>query len=178
MPADTALACRFRKFWTLAFAMALLAGPAAAQSDPDTISGTPAVLDADILKFGLQRVILWGIDAPEPRQTCQMNGKLWGCYDVAKREMQLLAGRGKVTCHLKGDPDPFGRRYGVCESGGQDLNAAMVKAGLALAYDDQSHDYDAQMADAIGAAVGLWQLGVNFEEPWVFRRRETPGGYR
>ena len=53
-----------------------------------------------------------------------------------------------------------------------------LKAGMALAFDEQAEDYDAAMADAITAAVGVWQPGVNFEEPWKFRRRETPGGYR
>lgn len=165
------------KFWALIFAMLLAAGPALAQT-ADTISGTPEVLDADILKFGTQRVILWGIDAPEKRQVCQMNGQAWGCYDAAFRHLQLLAGRGEVTCALRGDPDPFGRRYGVCTSGGEDINAAMVKDGLALAFDEQSDDYDGQMMDAINAQVGLWQPGVQFEEPWVVRRRDTPGGYR
>ena len=161
---------------------ALLTGalPSAAQAQTsDTgISGSPEVIDADVLKFGKQRVILWGIDAPEKNQTCQMNGQLWGCYDAAFRYLQLLAGSGEVTCTYKSDPDPFGRRFGVCTSGGEDLNAEMVKAGMALAFDEQTEDYDAAMADAITAAVGLWQPGVKFEEPWVFRRRETPGGYR
>ncbi len=182
MASDTGARAGFRIFWTLVFSMLVLAGPATtssmAQTDPDIISGTPEVIDADILKFGLQRVILWGIDAPERKQTCQMNGELWGCYDVAKRQMQLLAGRGEVVCHLVGEPDPFGRRFGVCESGGEDLNAEMVKAGLALAFEEETSDYIGQMAEAIGAGTGLWQVGVNFEEPWVFRRRETPGGYR
>lgn len=155
-----------------------LTGPAAAQSSDTEITGTPDVIDADVLKFGTQRVILWGIDAPEKKQTCQMNGQLWGCYDAAFRYLQLLAGRGEVTCTYKTGPDPFGRRFGVCTSGGEDLNAEMVKAGMALAFDEQSDDYDVAMADAITAAVGVWQPGVTFEEPWVFRRRETPGGYR
>jgi len=157
---------------------AALTGPAQAQSTETGIHGTPEVIDADVLKFGTQRVILWGLDAPEKKQTCQLNGQLWGCYDAAFRYLQLLAGRGDVTCTYKGDPDPFGRRYGVCESGGEDLNAAMVKAGMALAFDEQSDDYDSAMADAITAAAGVWQPGVKFEEPWKFRRRETPGGYR
>ena len=187
MPSDTGRLQRFRKFWTLGFSIALLAGAALcgaltgsaqAQTTDTEIRGTPEVIDADVLKFGTRRVILWGIDAPERKQTCQLNGELWGCYDVAFRHLQLLAGRGEVTCTYRSDPDPFGRRFGVCESGGQDLNAEMVRAGLALAFDEQSDDYDAAMADAITAAVGLWQPGVNFEEPWVFRRRETPGGYR
>ena len=121
---------------------------------------------------------LQGIDAPEMPQTCQLNGRLWGCHGVAFRHLQLLAGRGEVTCTYKSDPDPFGRRFGVCESGGQDLNAEMVRAGLAIPFHEQSDEYDAAMADAITAGVGLWQLGVYFEEPWVFRRRENPGGYR
>jgi endonuclease YncB( thermonuclease family) len=187
MPSDKGRLHGIRKSWTLALSIVLLAGAvmcgmpissAQAQATATGISGTPDVLDADILKFGPQRVILWGIDAPEQKQTCQLNGELWGCYDVAFRYLQLLAGRGEVTCTYKGNADPFGRRYGVCESGGEDLNADMVKAGMALAFDEQSTDYDTQMADAIGAGVGLWQPGVKFEEPWVFRRRETPGGYR
>ncbi len=178
MHPDTSRAQCFRKFCTLAFSMLVVASSAMAQTDPDTISGRPEVLDADILKFGQQRVILWGIDAPETRQVCQMNGTAWGCHDAAKRHLQLLAGRGEVVCHLKGAPDPFGRRFGVCVSGGQDLNAEMVKAGLALAFEEESSDYVPQMAEAIGAGIGLWQPGVIFEEPWVFRRRETPGGYR
>lgn len=175
MPIDTLVQRGFRLFWTLALAMVVL--PAFAQ-DADTVTGKPEVIDADVLKFGPQRVILWGVDAPEQKQTCQMNGAQWGCYDVAKRRLQLLAGRGEVTCRLVGAPDPFGRHFGVCESGGQDLNAEMVKSGLALAFDDESTDYEGAMAEAIGAGVGLWQVGVNFEEPWIFRRRETPGGFR
>lgn len=187
MPSDTGRIHHFRKSWTLGFSTVLLTGAvlcgaltgsARAQTTDTGIRGTPEVIDADVLKFGTQRVILWGLDAPERKQTCQLNGQLWGCYDVAFRYLQLLAGRGEVTCTYKSDPDPFGRRFGVCESGGQNLNAEMVKAGLALALDEQSDEYDAEMADAITSAVGLWQAGVNFEEPWVFRRRETPGGYR
>jgi endonuclease YncB( thermonuclease family) len=179
MRSDTGRTPRSRKFWTLAFSIAVLAGAVpTARAQEAGISGTPEVIDADILQFGQQRVILWGIDAPEPRQVCHMNGAEWGCHDAAERQMQLLAGRGEVSCTFKGDPDPFGRRYGVCVSGGEDLNAEMVQAGLALAFEEQSEDYMPQMADAISAGVGLWQVGVSFEEPWVFRRRETPGGYR
>ena len=119
-----------------------------------------------------------GHRCPRKKQTCLQTGETWGCYDVAFRQLQLLAGRGEVVCHLQGEPDPFGRRFGVCESGGEDLNAEMVKAGVALAFEEETDAYVGQMAEAIGAGVGLWQPGVEFEEPWVFRRRETPGGYR
>jgi len=180
MPTDTGRKSRIRKLWTLAFSMAVAcaATSASAQADATEIRGLAEVIDADILKFGEQRVILWGIDAPERRQTCQLNGETWGCYDVAFRHLQLLAGRGEVVCYFHGEPDPFGRRFGVCESGGEDLNAEMVKAGLALAYAAESDAYLEAMAEAITAGIGLWQVGAQFEEPWEFRRRETPGGFR
>lgn len=183
MPSDTGYSRRFRKSWALAFSMACvvltgLTGVAQAQTPDTEISGIPEVIDADILKFGAQRVILWGIDAPERPQQCWINGVVWGCYDAAKRRLELLAGRGEVTCVLTGEPDPFGRRHGVCSSGGQDLNGEMVNSGLALAYEEQTDQYLLQMVEAITAGVGLWQVGVQFEEPWNFRRRESPGGYR
>lgn len=183
MSPDTDGTPHLRKFWTLAFSMAALctivtADRANAQEHATEIRGMAEVIDADILTIGRQRVILWGIDAPERSQTCQLNGEIWGCHGVAFRQLQLLAGRGEVVCYLYGDPDPFGRRFGVCESGGTDLNAEMVRLGLALAYEEESDAYLPQMAEAIAAGVGLWQIGARFEEPWAFRRRETPGGFR
>ena len=183
MSSDTGRAPRLRKFWTLAFSMAALAGampigPLQAQTEKTEIRGTAEVIDSDILKFGTQRVILWGVDAPEKNQKCWLNGEVWNCNEVAVRKLQLLSGRGEVVCKFHGAADPIGRYFGTCESGGDDLNAEMVKSGVALAYEEETDAYVGQMAEAIGAGVGLWQPGVEFEEPWVFRRRENPGGYR
>jgi endonuclease YncB( thermonuclease family) len=183
MTPDTDGTTHLRKFWKLVFSMAALCAfvgtdRASAEAQATEIRGMAEVIDADILTIGRQRVILWGIDAPERRQTCFLNSEIWGCYDVAFRQLQLLAGRGEVVCYFHGDPDPFGRRFGVCESGGADLNAEMVRLGLALAYEEETDAYLPQMAEAIAASVGLWQIGARFEEPWAFRRRETPGGFR
>ncbi len=178
MLSDTGRARGLPKFWTLVFSMAVLVDPALAQTPESEIRGMPEVIDSDILKFGTQRVILWGVDAPDKKQTCQLDGKLFDCHGNAFRKLQLLAGRGEVVCRYQGEPDPFGRRFGICESGGEDLNAEMVKSGVALAFEEETDAYLGQMAEAIGAGAGLWQIGVEFEEPWLFRRRETPGGYR
>jgi endonuclease YncB( thermonuclease family) len=157
----------------------LTALPALAQIPyVETIEGPGRAIDADIIMVGEQRVILWGIDAPERTQFCLANAQRWGCYEAALRTLQTLASRGTVSCVLVGEPDPFNRRYGVCESGGEDINAAMVRAGMALAYLEQSADYLPVQDEAIVAQAGLWQLGVEFLEPWVWRQRESPGGYR
>ena len=144
----------------------------------DVITGLADVIDADIIRIGQQRVILWGLDAPERLQFCYKDGKKWGCHDAARSSLELLAGRGEVTCYLLGEPDPFNRRHGVCESGGTDINAEMVRRGMAVAWEEQSADYIDIQLDAISEERGLWALGVEFELPWEFRRRETPGGYR
>lgn len=175
---DTGRDPLMRKFWILAFAMAALGNAVPVLAQEGEVRGMPEVIDADILKFGTQRVILWGVDAPDKLQPCRLNGESWGCHDVAFRRLQLLAGRGEVACRFQGEPDPFGRRFGICESGGEDLNATMVGEGMALAFEEETDAYVGQMAEAIGAGSGLWQPGVEFEEPWVYRRRENPGGFR
>ena len=180
---NTGLAALLHKFWVLTFSIAVavsgvLALPAQGQTAEPDITGMPEVIDADIIRFGQQRVILWGVDAPERPQLCHANGAIWGCYEAAVRKLQLLAGRGEVSCYYKGEPDPFGRHYAICTSAGEDLNAELVKSGLALAFEEQSDEYFPQMAEAIAAGIGLWQVGVTFEEPWIFRKRETRGGYR
>ncbi|GKY88283.1 thermonuclease family protein [Sinisalibacter aestuarii] len=154
-----------------------VAGEALGQ-DGDEVSGMAEVIDADIIRVGTQRVILWGLDAPERSQFCYKDGDKWGCADAARRTLELLAGRGEVTCYLLGEPDPFNRRYGVCESGGVAINDEMVRRGMALALEEQSSDYVDAQIEAISEERGLWQLGVEFDAPWDFRRTNTPGGYR
>lgn len=159
----------------LIFILAGIAAPVVAQ---DVVSGTAEVLDSDILKIGTQRVILWGIDAPERTQFCIKEGARWGCAEAAFRSLELLAGRGEVACLLTGEADPFGRRFGVCESGGQDIAAEMVRRGMALAFLEQTEDYLPVQIEAIQAETGVWALGVEMEAPWDFRRANTPGGFR
>lgn len=166
-----------RRLISCAICAALLASPALAQNT-ETIEGPAEVIDADILAIGKQRVILWGIDAPERSQYCLANSQQWSCYDPAKRRLTELVARGPVSCTLMDEPDPFGRRYGVCAVAGEDINAAMVKEGLALAYVEQSEDYVAMQQEAADAKIGLFQDGVEFVEPWVWRKKRTPGGFR
>jgi endonuclease YncB( thermonuclease family) len=156
----------------------MLALPTQAETPPEIIKGEARVIDADILIVAGRRVILWGLDAPERAQTCNLDGKEWSCYDAAKRTLEALAGRGSIECTLTGDPDPFGRRYGVCTFGAEDLNAEMIQQGMALAFSEQTPDYEPQQLEAITAGVGLWQPGALFEEPWAWRRGHTPGGFR
>ena len=152
----------------LIFFCVVLAFPISAQEE--TVTGTARVIDSDAIVVDDQRIMLWGIDSLERPQTCSINGRIWGCRDAAIRLLETLSGRATVSCTLIGEPDVFGRRFGVCESGGQDINAEMVRQGLALAYTEQSDDYLDEQIEAIEAQIGLWQPGVNFIEPWIYRQ--------
>ena len=163
----------------LVTALVLLAAPAAmAQADIPTLSGEARAINADIIAMGKQRIILWGIDAPERSQVCFAKSKKWNCYDPALRTLEELVKRGEVSCTFKGEPDRLNRPYGVCLVGGVDISAEMVRAGVALAYADQSDDYVEIQKEAIAAAVGLWQAVVKFDEPWKWRHGRSPAGLR
>ncbi len=58
----------------LAIALCLLATPALAN-----MAGTASVIDGDIIEVRGQRIRLHGIDAPESRQLCRLDGRPWQC---------------------------------------------------------------------------------------------------
>ncbi len=59
---------------TLTIALCLLATPALAD-----VAGVASVIDGDTIEVHGQRIRLHGIDAPESRQLCRLDGKPWQC---------------------------------------------------------------------------------------------------
>ena len=67
---------RIRASTICALAVLALASPVSAQD----IIGTATVIDGDTLRIGATTIRLYGIDAPEKRQTCRSaNGTVWHC---------------------------------------------------------------------------------------------------
>jgi endonuclease YncB( thermonuclease family) len=161
----------------VALMLTMGAGAALAQ-DGETLTGPGEMIDADILAIGNQRVILWGIDAPERAQTCRSTEGRYSCYEAATRELETILSGGDVTCVVQAKRDPFGRRHGECTVGDLSVNAEMVRRGMALPYLDQTDMYVPQEEEAKAAKAGLWQDGVEFDLPWVFRRQQNPSGQR
>ena len=58
----------------LTIALCLLATPALAD-----VAGVATVIDGDTIEVHGQRIRLHGIDAPESRQLCRLDGKPWQC---------------------------------------------------------------------------------------------------
>jgi len=114
-------------------AMWAAAVPAFAQTDSDTNgTGTShgfAVSDGDTVKFGRQRVRLFGIDAPEKGQPCD-DGHWYPGPLATKALVAFIAGR-PVSCHEVDYDHKNNRAVAVCFAGKDDLQAMMARSPIA-----------------------------------------------
>ena len=133
---------------------------------PETVSGIAKVVDGDSLEIGAARIRLFGIDAPEGRQQCMRDSTPWSCGAAAADKLRALIGGDPIDCAQR-DIDRYQRIVAVCKKGPTDLGAAMVKAGLALAYRQYSEDYVDEEDDARRAKRGMW--AGEFTPPWDYR---------
>ena len=146
----------------IALVLALIATPALAD-----VAGVASVIDGDTLEIHGQRIRLHGIDAPESRQLCRLDGKPWQCGKDAANALADKIARRPVTCEDLGR-DRYKRIIAKCTVAGEDLGAWMVSRGLALAYRRYSLDNFDEEADAQAARRGIW--AGEFVKPWEWRR--------
>ena len=146
----------------LIITLCLIATPALAD-----MAGTASVIDGDTIEVHGQRIRLHGIDAPESRQLCRLDGKPWQCGKGAANALADKIARRRVTCEDLGR-DRYKRIIANCTAAGEDMGAWMVSQGLALAYRRYSLDYVDQEADAQAARRGIW--AGEFVKPWEWRR--------
>ncbi len=82
----------------LTLALTLLATPALAD-----VAGVASVIDGDTIQVHVQRIRLHGIDAPESRQLCRLDGKPWSCGKDAANALADKIARRPVTCEDLGE---------------------------------------------------------------------------
>ena len=156
------------RFSLLAFA-ALALSVEVACTPQERISGRAEVTDGDSFEIGATRVRLFGVDAPEGRQSCTREGRDWACGNEAARKLKSLIGDRTVTCTRR-DVDDYGRIVAVCRSGAVDLGAEMARSGLAVAYRRYSNDYVDEENEARAAHRGVW--AGEFARPEDYRHDE------
>nr|WP_245454121.1 thermonuclease family protein [Aquabacter cavernae] len=137
----------------------------------EPIIGRASVIDGDTIEIHGARIRLEGIDAPESRQLCteSATGQQIRCGQRAAFWLSELIRAHTVTCTEAGR-DRYKRILARCSVAGQDVGAAMVSAGWALAYVRYSREYVEQEARAREARAGIWQW--SFEAPWEWRRAQ------
>ena len=141
---------------------------------PFSISGNleiTQISDGDSLRSGKLRIRLFGIDAPEKKQKCtNVEGKQWDCGIAAQKALKhLVESVPKISCDLI-DVDRYSRLVMRCYAGKTDVAAALVKEGLALAYQQYSKLYSKDENAAKINRAGMW--GGSFTKPWIWRRNQ------
>jgi len=133
-------------------------GPACVESgDTLSINGHRAYRTCQ----GGQPVILYGISAPALTQTCSFRGQDWLCGRESASTLLRLTMKKTVTC-IGETYDQEDRLIAVCHAGGIDLNATMVRMGLAVS---QGTRYAREEGKARAAHAGMW-MGT-FKRPTV-----------
>lgn len=82
-------------FW---FAGLLASLAACAGPEADTVSGRVSVVDGDTIDFAGKRIRLWGVDAPEARQTCTRGAETWHCGQQAALALSDWIGQRTTVC--------------------------------------------------------------------------------
>jgi len=149
------------------------AAPAVASTSaaPPTIavSGYPRVISGDVIIIHGRRIRLFGIDAPDNKQTCKnADDQDYDCgWKATVALVDHIAG-GTVSCQARGI-DRIRRTLAVCRLGTEDLNAWMVAQGWAVAYQHHSRDYVLQQYMAKMDKLGIW--AGSFMMPWEWRQQ-------
>ncbi len=128
-------------------------------------NGSFYAIDGDTLSANGERLRLKDIDAPECRQRCQRNGTDWACGEEARKALATMIKSGAPECRGR-ERDRYGRLLVTCAAGNIDINAAMVRNGMAVSYGG----YASEERSARQAKAGLW--ASDFERPSDYRREE------
>ena len=137
------------------------------------IIGEAEVTDGDTIIINDIRIRFTGSDASESyffgkTQTClDGKGREWECGYAATQKLKELINNQTVRCTDEGQ-DRYGRTLGICYVGAIDLQAEMVKSGMAVAYLRYSNRYEKEQNYAKKVKAGMW--AGEFKQPEVWRR--------
>ncbi|MBZ6078823.1 thermonuclease family protein [Microvirga puerhi] len=148
---------------------------ATAQSAPPAPPMKVRVVDGDTFEDPSTRTVyrLAGVDACETDQRAALDGQPWPCGAVATAWL-VQATLGKAVTCIPAGADAHRRILARCATQDHgDLAAAMIRAGIAVAYRYRGRPTEQAYADLEEQArkdrKGLWQS--EFEMPWEYRQR-------
>ncbi len=154
----------------MGLAIALLLTTPGVAAEERILVGRASVIDGDTLDIHGTRIRLIGIDTPESRQTCKAKetGATMRCGQIAAFHLADMIGTAPVRC-ASTSLDKYRRTLARCTVRGQDIGAAMVRAGWALPYLRAGKGYAPDEAYAKATENGLWR--TSFQAPWLWRAR-------
>ena len=130
-----------------------LAWPAAAQEH----SGVPRVVDGNTLIINFQIIRLHGIEAPNAKQLCKIDGESWLCGWEATNALAHIVGRHWVSCR-QNRLNEGGVVGATCFAGNVlNINAWMVRNGWATAQKQTNTRFLQLEIIARQEQIGIWR---------------------
>lgn len=134
------------------------------------------IIDGDTLRIGDERIRIWGIDAPELKQTCLQKEHQWFCGQESRLFLIKKIDENILQCEPV-HKDRYMRTVARCKLSPKkgnsnevkDLGSEMVKNGWALDYTRYSRGmYAREEENAKKEKKGIWSS--EFEAPWKWRK--------
>ena len=104
------------------------------------IEGKAIIIDGDTIHICKNKIRLHGIDAPEIKQTCKIEDKIWNCGIESSLALKKLILDNNIICVVT-DIDRYKRYIAECFINNQNINELMVRNGWAIAYRYYSLDF-------------------------------------
>ena len=123
------------------------------------------MVDGDTVNIRGVAIRLNGIDAPETKQTCELNGQAYSCGTKATEALITLLGGQPIECTETGK-DRRGRTVANCRVGSTDIGTWMVEHGWAVAFRKYSMEYVAAEERARATKIGIWAGTFTMPEEW------------
>ena len=139
------------------------------------IIGKAKVTDGDTIKINDQKIRLFGIDAPETKQSCKevylsfliFNFKRdYKCGEKSTNALKKKIQGKNIKCLVQNNKDRYRRNIGICYLKKQDINSWLVKNGYAIAYRRYSKKYINDEQYAEDSKLGIWQGTFMKPEKW------------
>jgi len=137
-------------------------------TDQIDVTGIAVLSDGDSFLIGDQKIRLFGVDAFEIGQTCEIRSQ---AYDCGAASRTALAAMTQAPIRCRGDAfDRYDRLVAVCFAESHEINALLVERGHALADQRFSKNYVDEERQAKRAKAGVW--AGDFQAPWTFRAEQ------
>ena len=133
------------------------------------IEGKAIIIDGDTIHIGKNKIRLHGIDAPEIKQTCKIEDKIWNCGIESSLALKKLILDNNISCVVT-DIDRYKRYIAECFINNQNINELMVRNGWAIAYRYYSLDFIDDEEIAKNNKAGIWKS--EFLDPYLFRKQQ------
>lgn len=118
------------------------------------ISGIAEVRSGNEIALGGTVVQLFGLQAPDPDDRCELSEGQYRCGIVAWAELIRLADGRDLSCDIEAR-NAKGQLVATCYLGERDLNESLVRSGWAEARAEVER-YQVDQVEARRARRGLW----------------------